>query len=279
MLKLVTPGRTIFALGIIALGILQFFAKDFVVARPPLPQWAANIPGKIIWAYISGLILIFAGLAIALRIKAKGAALFVGIFILIFSFFLGHLPDMIGLDLEGILWSINAYKSFVFFGGALIVAASLSRKNDLPLLGTLSNQRLITIGIICLSFFLIVCGAAHFKFHQFVPMLIPDYIPEHVFWTYFAGVALMAGGVGLIFKQTRRWAAALSGLMIFLWFVLLHLPRAFATPDVYDEWMGVCESLTFSGILFLLAGLDSNKKVFHKNDNAAVITTNSMLVE
>ena len=279
MSKLITPGRTMFALGIIALGILQFFAQDFVVARPPSPQWAPNIPGKITWAYISGVILIIAGLAIAVRVKAQLAALFVGIFILIFSFFLRHLPDMIGLDPEGILWSINAHKAFVFFGGSLIVAASFSTKNDLKLFGIFSNQRLITIGIICLSFFLIVCGAAHFKFHQFVPMLIPDYIPVPIFWTYFAGVALMAGGVGLIFKQTRRWAAALSGLMIFLWFLLLHLPRAFATPDVYDEWMGVCESLTFSGILFLVAGLNSNEKDLQKNNSAGVMTADSMLVE
>src|SRR5688572_10042156 len=104
MSKLITPGRTMFALGIIALGILQFFAQDFVVARPPSPQWAPNIPGKFSWAYISGVILIIAGLAIAVRIKAQLAALFVGIFILIFSFFLRHLPDMIGLDPEGILW-------------------------------------------------------------------------------------------------------------------------------------------------------------------------------
>ena len=92
-----------------------------------------------------------------------------------------------------------------------------------------------------------------------MPSLIPDYIPAHVFWTDFAGVALLAGGIGLIFKQTRKWAAALSGLMILLWFILLHIPRALATPIVYEEWMGVCESFTFSGILFVLAGLSSKK--------------------
>jgi uncharacterized membrane protein len=279
MSKLIVPGRIMFALGIIALGILQFFAKDYIVARPPSPQWSAQIPGKLAWAYISGVILIISGLAIAVRIKPNRVALFIGIFILLFSFFLRHLPEMIGLGFEGILWSINAYKSFVFFGGALLVAASFYIQEGRNSSGTFSNKRLIAIGIICLSFFLIIGGAAHFKFHEFVPMLIPDYIPAHTFWTYFAGAALIAGGIGLIFKQTRRWAAALSGLMIFLWFLLLHLPRAFATPDVYDEWMGVCESFTFSGILFLVAGLNNNENPFRKKNTAGTIIAKTPIHE
>jgi len=68
---------------------------------------------------------------------------------------------------------------------------------------------------------------------------------------------LLAGGIGIIFKGTRKWAAALTGLMLLLWFVLLHIPRALATPTEYGEWMGVCESFTFSGIFFVLAGLST----------------------
>lgn len=275
MPKLITPGRIMFAVGIMALGILQFFVKDYVVARPPSPAWSANIHGKTAWAYVSGSILIMLGLAISLQIKPRWTALFTGILILVCSFFLRHLPSMVGLRFEDIVWSINAYKSFVFFGGALLVAASFNNVVNRNLSRTSFNKRLSSIGV-CLSFFLIICGAAHFKFSQFVPMLIPAYIPAHTFWTYFAGVALIAGGVGLIFQQTRKWAAMLSGLMIFLWFVLLHLPRAFATPAVYDEWIGVCESFTFSGILFVLAGLSAGEKT--PNKNATVTASKNMVV-
>jgi len=263
MLKLITPGRIMFALGIMALGILQFFTKDYIVARPPSPSWSANIPGKAAWAYISGSILFICGLCIILRKKPAWVSLFVGVMILVCSFFLRHLPDMVGDTFEGILWRINSDKSFVFFGGALIVAASFFKEQGRSFSKFFTNNRLITIGWVCLSFFLIICGAAHFKFNQFVPSLIPDYIPAHLFWTDFAGVALLAGGTGLIFKQTRTWAAALSGLMILLWFLLLHIPRAMATPNVYGEWMGVFESFTFSGFLFVLAGLSWEQKSYY----------------
>ncbi len=260
MPKLIFAGRIMVAIGLIALGILQFFAKDYVVARPPSPEWAADIPGKIAWAYVSGLLLIVSGILIVLRKKAEWAAIFIGVLILISSFLFRHLPAMIGNSFEGILWSINAYKSFVFFGGLLLVAVSFFKEQGNNSNKILTNDSLITIGWIILSFFLILCGAAHFKFADFVPSLIPAYIPFPDFWTYYAGVALIAGGTGLIFKQTRRYAAALSGLMIFLWFLLLHIPRAISTPDVYEEWMGVGESLSFSGILLLLAGLSYSKR-------------------
>jgi uncharacterized membrane protein len=48
-----------------------------------------------------------------------------------------------------------------------------------------------------------------------------------MFSTYFYGVALIAGGAGLILTMTARMPAALSGLMILLW-VVLHAP----------EWLG-----------------------------------------
>jgi hypothetical protein len=59
-------------------------------------------------------------------------------------------------------------------------------------------------------------------------------------------------------------AAVLSGLMILLWFVLLHIPRAVQAPKDFTEWMGVFESFSFSGILFVLAGLSSREKIPEK---------------
>src|SRR6478735_7092054 len=71
MTKLIRPGRTLFAIGIISLGILQFFAKDFIVGRPPAATRANNIPGKLAWAYTSGILLIIAGGGILFNMKAK----------------------------------------------------------------------------------------------------------------------------------------------------------------------------------------------------------------
>jgi hypothetical protein len=57
---------------------------------------------------------------------------------------------------------------------------------------------------------------------------------------------LFAGGAGLLIPPTRKWAALLSGIA--------------NTNDVSDR-MGLCESFTFIGIFFVLAGMFSGKKV------------------
>jgi len=98
----------------------------------------------------------------------------------------------------------------------------------------------------------LITGIHHFKFTEFVASLIPSWFPgDAVVWTYFAGVALIAGGIGLFIPFTARLAALLSGLMVFSWFWIVHLPRTFA--GVSDS-IAVFEALAVSGIAFVLAG-------------------------
>jgi uncharacterized membrane protein len=262
MRKLLIPGRIIFSMGIIGLGVLQFFAKDYIVGRPPSPAWSADIPGKIMWAYTSGIFLIIAGLVIILQKKGGLAAFILGVMIILCSFLLRNLPQMLNSSWEGVVWSINAYKSLALSGGAFIVAASFFIEQSRSVNRFFTNKSFITLGCIFLAVFFIDSGMAHFKFHDFIINdFIPAYIPFHAFWTYFCGIALLAGGAGLLIKQTRRWAAVLAGLMILIWFFTLHIPRALAAPKDLSEWMGVCESFSFSGILFVLAALSSQKEI------------------
>ncbi|CAN5425734.1 hypothetical protein BH10BAC2_BH10BAC2_18980 [soil metagenome] len=252
MHKPIKPGRNIFAIGIIALGILCIISKDFIVGRPPALSWAAEIPGKLVWAYISGFLFVIAGLAILFNKKAGLASLIIGIMILVFSFILRHLYEMSD-------W-LNAYKSLALSGGAFIVAASFFKKKTGNFRISLVNHDLIFAGTLFLSLFFIGGGIAHFKFADFVINFIPAYIPFHAFWTYFCGFCLLAGGIGLFIPQIRRWAAFLSGIMVAGWFILLHIPRFVANTSDAGDRMGLCESFTFVGIFFVLAGMFSQKE-------------------
>ena len=252
MIKLIRPGRMIFALGIIALGVLQFFTRSFIVGRPLLPAWLA---GEV-WAYASGILLIIAGLLVIANKRPGEVAFATGIFILVFSFFCCHLPEMAGKKPAGILWQLNAYKTLALAGGAWIVAASLLPGGPRSFVFA-SNRMLVTSGSVFLSLFLLLSAAAHIHFNSFVQQFIPAYIPARAFWSYFTAATLLAGGIGLLIRSLRKWAALLSGIMILLWFFLLHIPRTMANTGDLTEWMGVCESFCFSGILFVLSGLSS----------------------
>ena len=76
----------------------------------------------------------------------------------------------------------------------------------------------------------------------------------------FTGLALIAGGTGLLVPPTARLAATLSGVMIFLWVLMLHIPRALSGPNNANETAGVFEALAMSGIALMVAGSPAGVK-------------------
>ena len=242
--KLLKPGRIIFAIGIIALGILCIVTKDFIVGRPPV--WPVGFRINPALGYISGTILIISGLAILLDKKARESALLIALLIFLLSI-LRHLPHFMN-D-----W-LNAYKSIALFGGALIISSSF------PGIQKRHKKALVFVGCLSLTAFFISSGYAHFKFASFVIDFIPSYIPFHAFWTYFCGICLFAGGVGLLIPTLSKWAALFSGIMLSSWFILLHIPRFIANMNDGSDRMGLLESFTFAGIFFTLAGILSGVK-------------------
>lgn len=248
MTSLINPGRKIFAAGMIGLGILCFIQEDFIVGRPP--AWPAGVEVNPFLGYLSGVVLIVSALAIILGKRGDMAALVIAGMILLLSILPRHLPNLM-TD-----W-LNTYKAMALFGGALIIF--LSDKNSYGISESL-KRKLIFFGCVMLSIFFVAAGYAHFKFAGFVNDFIPAYIPFRPFWTYFCGICLIAGGVGILIPKTRRLAALLSGVMVMGWFFLLHIPRFLTDTSNISDRLGLCESFAIAGIFFVLAGLFSRAK-------------------
>jgi uncharacterized membrane protein len=104
-----------------------------------------------------------------------------------------------------------------------------------------------------LGAFLAYSGALHFPYAKYVAGLIPPWIPAHMFWTYFAAIALIAGGIGVLVPRTARLAATLSGIMLFSWVFLVHIPLAINTHTVSEISRGF-QALQDSAVAFMLAG-------------------------
>ncbi|HET9314935.1 MAG TPA: hypothetical protein VFQ51_05070, partial [Vicinamibacteria bacterium] len=207
-------------------------------------------------AYLTGLVLVALGLAIVSGLLARTAATFLGAMILAMVVFLVPTtffnPDIDRPLLRGFMYT-NPLKSLALLGGAAMIAG---RWPDVKrgLVGV-SIGRWERLGPPLLAAFLFVGGFQHFWYRQFVDTLVPAWIPpSQRFWTLFAGVALMAGAVGLLVPRSARLAASLSGLMIFLWVILLHVPRALSLPAHAFEAAGVLEALALSGVALLVAG-------------------------
>jgi uncharacterized membrane protein len=248
--------RIFFAICIAGLGAQQFYDGQF---RPVLvPTYAAHFPRETILVYLLSVILILAAVAILMEKQGASAAVFLG-FLLLSNLLFCHIPYEGWIDPGGRqsigAWN-NAFKEAALAGSAFVVAGSLARERPLDKITAVTTPKLLTlIGGVLFSIMIVVFGIEHFLYPQFVQTLVPNWIPGHLFWTYFAAVALIGGGSAILFQTRSRLAAMLLGIMIFLWTILLHIPRAAVAPatDNGNELTSVFEALGFSGIAVLIA--------------------------
>jgi uncharacterized membrane protein len=244
--------RVLIAISFAAFGIQHLFYRDFVTRIVPrLPAW---IPWHPFWAGLTGVALV-AG-AIALVMKKRGIVMLMGWVCLAAALSL-HLPLALASPHNAGLW-VWFGKGLTLSGTAFIAAGSLTAHDS-----SLIRERLILFGKYSLAGFMIYCGYLHFVLVAFVASLIPSWIPWHHFWTYFAGVALIAGGVGMVVPITTRLASFLSGTMVLAWVPLVHIPRALANLSDANETTSAFEALAF-GSVAVLAALAARRSFSHR---------------
>lgn len=241
-----TLGRWFFALGLFGSGLQQLITFKFVRLVPGVPAW---LPWPAVCAAVAGVLLAAAGVVLALRLRPMKSAAWVAAALLAILFIGFYVPQLVEHPTPSYMW-VNPFKTLALFGGALLlIEPSGPGKNASRFLGAGSVLSGLFLGV-----FLFDCGVEHFKGADFVDTLVPKWIPpSQRFWTYFSAVALLAGGVGLILPWTRRLAATLVGVMIFLWVLLLHVPRTAEFKSLF-ELDGVFEATAISGIAFMIAG-------------------------
>lgn len=247
-------GRAFFAIAIVAFGMQHVIHRDFVTRV--VPWWPEWIPGRPLWALIVGALLLGTGMAILTGARTRIVATLLGWAILL-SFVLLGLP-LAAADVPLSSSWTKAGKALALSGGAFLVAQSVlaASKSAAPESAMLGPRlaRVASLGPWFFGAFLTLCGIQHFIHVELVQLLVPSWIPGARFWTYFAGIALIAGGIGVTIQRTARLAGLLSSVMIFLWVPLVHIPRALAAATgSTNETTAVFEALAMSGIALLVA--------------------------
>jgi uncharacterized membrane protein len=243
----VAIGRTIFAIALLGLGVEHIVFQEFVTGRAP--AWPEGVPGKTLWVDVTGVLVILAGLSLVMGRWGRQAMLGLALLVLVWAL-LRHLPIVARDALLAGSWT-RAGKALAFVGGLVAVAGTLP-----PIAGAgwrymNATGPFVRVGGICLGCFLIIAGLQHFKFTSFVVTLIPAWFPGNaIWWARFAGVTLVAGGVGLLVRRTAHLSGLMTGLMLFSWFWIVHLPRTFTSVS---DGIALFEALAFSGIALMFA--------------------------
>ncbi|HEV2274413.1 MAG TPA: hypothetical protein VGR96_09620 [Acidobacteriaceae bacterium] len=77
--------------------------------------------------------------------------------------------------------------------------------------------KLLIMGPVFEAVALAMFAMEHFTAARALATLVPRWLPAHLFWTYFFGVALLAAAISFILWRCVRW----SGLLLALFFVLV----------------------------------------------------------
>lgn len=246
-LKLIA--RIFYGAGIAGIGTLHFFYAGFRPVILPVPPEATSQLSIII--YLTGAFLLITGLLIAIGKYVKPTALFLALVLFLFFAF-GHLPNRLTNMVTMLGAWTDALKLLALCGGALIIARAFPHNTNSVFINGLYKTSFL--GRYFFGLMLLIFGIDHFVYTDFVKTLVPVWIPGALFWTYVAGIALIGSGLSFIINFKRRTIALLTGSMLFLWLVLLHMPRA-VTMDISkdpNEIVSIFECLAFSGMAFLL---------------------------
>ena len=253
MVNLSKTGRIFFGVAIAEIGLQAIYYRDFPYILPMPDHFP--VTARMVLACIFGALFALAGASVLFERGTRQVSLLFGsLLLLIFCFYYipyellvspnyMHLPD----------WE-NAEKELAFAGGAFVIAGCFPAKDENNLTRFLG--KLIPAGAVLYAITIVSFGILHFMLAKQVSPFVPDWIPAHLFWIYFAGVALLGSGIAIILKIKTGLAATFLGTMIFIWFIILHIPRIFvATPDYLGaEITSAFLALAYSGIAFVIAG-------------------------
>lgn len=270
MNNLLKTGRLFFCLGIIAYGIQQIVIRDFrPQILPGFPAWAHDYS---IFAIVTGIIMIVVGLITLGIFKVeevyrKKVCLYLGFYFLALII-VSHIPYLLFVYPHKLShlgsWG-DALKALAFSGGAFVMSGTFS---DNPSSSTINNfseplhENLTPVGRIFFCTTIILFGCNHFAYD--ISGMVPRWYGMPVFWSYFGGAALILSGTAILFKIFLKPVGLLLALMLFLWFISLHVPNAIEDPYVGrgNRIVSAFDALLFCGVALVLS--QSKKQSFNQ---------------
>jgi uncharacterized membrane protein len=246
--------RSAYCIGLAVMMLPQIIYKKF--SGNFLPPWP-GLPWVPFWASLFAIIIIAACVCIFLEIKGRTVSLLLG-GLLLAMIILGGIPYELFIDPDHnhfISWA-SLLSGVAIMGGAFVVAGSFAKEpNEKRSHFIRLLEKLIPLGAPFFCITMIGYGLTHFIYPDLILSLYPDWIPFPIFWTYFAGVALILGGIAIVLRIKLKLAGILMGTLLLIFLLFIHVPLAIADPWGQNAFQSIriFGALAFSGTAFLIA--------------------------
>jgi len=118
-------------------------------------------------------------------------------------------------------------------------------------------DKIIALGPVFFAVPIAVFGTEHFTSAESVARIVPSWIPGHLFWALFVGTCLLGAALSIAVKIHAGLAAALFGVMLLMFELLLHIPRIAGAPGNRFFWAVALRDLAFSGGALAFAAIQT----------------------
>jgi uncharacterized membrane protein len=240
-------GHAVFAATMIALGIMGLIKGGFVPFWTGVPK---DMPARTALAYLCAVISLGSGVGLLWR-RTAGVASRVLLASLALWMLLFRLLLLIRAPASpGLWWACGEIAVMMAGAWVLVVWFSGERGGKRP--GFVTGDQGLRIARVLYGLGLISFGVAHFTFLERTVGMVPGWLPWHLGWAYFTGIALIAAGVAVIVGVLGRLAAVLSAWELSLFTLLVWLPVAVARPDA-SQWNEIIDSCTLTAAAWVVA--------------------------
>ena len=222
-IRIASPGHAAFAVVLIALGIIGFVTRDFSQMWKPVPKW---VPGRTALVFLCALISLGLGIGLLWRRWAPVASRVLLVALLIWLLVL-RLPNLF-YEHPRVLVAWTFGSTAVMAAAAWVLYIWFARERDPAHPGFLADSSGLRVARTLYGLSLIPFGLAHFMYLDATTVLIPNWLPGHVAWAYFTGAAFIVAGVAVCIGVLGFPAAALSGLQMGLFTLIVWVPRMIA---------------------------------------------------
>lgn len=224
------PALTVFAVGMIGLGVLALVYGDFALVWQPVAAW---VPGRTALAYLSGVIMLVGGVGLLFECTVTWSVRLLFPYLVVWA--LLKVPALVvAPQIEGV-W-LGFGELAVLLAGGWTLFAVLAELPERSFLSFATGERGVRIARILFGVFVIPIGLSHLFYVKATADYVPAWLSYRTFWAYLTGMGQMACGLGVLFRVLPRVAAAAETVMIGLFTLLVWLPAVVAAPRTRLPW-------------------------------------------
>lgn len=238
---------TLFAAGMIGLGVLALIHGDFAMVWQPVPP---SIPGRVALAYATGLLMLLCGIGLSFKTTSAWSVRILFLYLIAWS--LLKVPPVVVNPKDEGAWLGLAELTVLLAGGWVLFARLADLREGSPL-AFLTGDRGVRMAQILFAVSLPPIGLSHFVYVKATAELVPAWLPYRTGLAYLTGAGHIAAGLGVLFSILPRVAATAEAAMISLFTLVIWVPAVLVDPKGRLPWTAVLISWTIAAAAWVVA--------------------------